>query len=246
MVSSLRRLVRIPVVNVALSICYFSTPADAVSYVTDTVSDGLNEQLNVPVEKAIEGEVESTRSAMLESWRGRELSVPVPRTTASAAAGSSQAPPTGVTATTPGTARVQVAHGTTEANSEQRDLALTVLGAVRGAVDAVSKQLTGVHLRRYAGYCIVTGRDRDLRGSGPGRRRIAVARCSVEYHSEARDRLLHALGRLLDSLVDVLAIPSSSEGVENTVREELTSKIANLLKGSADDDDLFASRTVRA
>ena len=63
--------------------------------------------------------------------------------------------------------------------------------------------------------------------------------------SDARDKMLYALGRLLDSLVDVLAIPSSSEGVENTVREELTGKLGNLLKGSADDDDLFASRTVR-
>ena len=65
------------------------------------------------------------------------------------------------------------------------------------------------------------------------------------FGSDSRDKLLFALSRLLDSLVDVLATLPGSDGIENTMRDELTAKLGGLLKGSADDEDMFASRTVR-
>ena len=63
--------------------------------------------------------------------------------------------------------------------------------------------------------------------------------------SDARDRLLVALSRLLDSMVDVLALGASTEGVDAALREELTAKLSGLLGGSDDERDLFAVYTVR-
>ena len=64
-------------------------------------------------------------------------------------------------------------------------------------------------------------------------------------YSDARDKVLYALGRLLDSLVDVLTMSSGDEGIDVTIRDEFTAKLGTLLKGAVDDEDLFASRTVR-
>ena len=71
--------------------------------------------------------------------------------------------------------------------------------------------------------------------------------CACEgIGSDARDKLLYALGRLVDSLVDVLLTPSSKEGVGSTIRQALISQLGELLNSSADDDDVYASRMVRA
>ena len=63
--------------------------------------------------------------------------------------------------------------------------------------------------------------------------------------SDARDRLLVALSRLLDGLVDVLALGTSTEGVDATLRDDLSVKVAGLLGGSDDESDVFATYTVR-
>ena len=71
--------------------------------------------------------------------------------------------------------------------------------------------------------------------------------CACEgIDSDARDKLLYALGRLVDSLVDVLLTPSSKEGVGSTIRQALISQLGELLNSSADEDDVYASRMVRA
>ena len=69
----------------------------------------------------------------------------------------------------------------------------------------------------------------------------------VSYHddSDARDRLMVALSRLLDGLVDVLALGSSTEGVDAALRDGLATKVAGLLGGSDDERDVFATYTVR-
>ena len=63
--------------------------------------------------------------------------------------------------------------------------------------------------------------------------------------SDARDRLLYALGRLLDGLVDVLTIGASTEGVDASLRDDLTAQLASLINGSDDERDVFAMYTVR-
>ena len=54
-----------------------------------------------------------------------------------------------------------------------------------------------------------------------------------------------ALGRLIDGLVDVLAIGASTEGVDATLREELSAIVADIIGGSDDERDVFAVWTVR-
>ena len=53
-----------------------------------------------------------------------------------------------------------------------------------------------------------------------------------------------ALSRLLDGLVDVLALGASTEGVDAALRDDLTAKLSGLLGGSDDERDVFAMYTV--
>ena len=52
-------------------------------------------------------------------------------------------------AAVPATPKAHATSPAMEDNSAQRDLLLAVVGAVKTAVDAVGKQLAGVHVRRY-------------------------------------------------------------------------------------------------
>ena len=69
--------------------------------------------------------------------------------------------------------------------------------------------------------------------------------CSCPDNSDARDRLLVALGRLLDGLVDVLAIGASTEGIDAAVRDDLAAKVSSLVGGSDDERDVYAVYMVR-
>ena len=66
--------------------------------------------------------------------------------------------------------------------------------------------------------------------------------------SDARDRLLYALGRLLDAMVDTLALNSKDEGLsttprDGTTRTELQDKLDELRSDCK--DDACAIRMVR-
>ena len=73
----------------------------------------------------------------------------------------------------------------------------------------------------------------------------------IHVRSDARDRLLYALCRMLDALVDVVAAVARSrggalEGVDASVRDDVFTKLSGLLSGTADANDLFAMSMVSA